>query len=142
MNKTIHELTSLSEAEATDEMLVYDVSSGDSKKIAVKGIAGNYSETETLTGATWYDGKPIYRKVIPLEITALAEKTWTTCATFNNNNIAVLTNAKIVGKNVNLPRIFNFTDIRVDGNNILYYSAVGSSNLTNMVLILEYTKTT
>ncbi|MBO7716982.1 MAG: hypothetical protein J6S85_25675 [Methanobrevibacter sp.] len=63
MNKTIHELSSLSEAEATDEMLVYDVSSNESKKIAVKDIAGNYSETETLTGATWIDGKPIYRRV-------------------------------------------------------------------------------
>ena len=142
MNKTIHQLDTLTPIESADEMIVYDVSTGTSKKVQVKDVAGNYSETETLTGATWYDGKPIYRKVIPLEITALAEKTWTTCATFNNNNIAVLTNAKIVGKNVNLPRIFNFTDIRVDGNNILYYSAVGSSSLTNMVLILEYTKTT
>ena len=44
-------------------MLVYDVSSNESKKIAVKDIAGNYSETETLTGATWIDGKPIYRRV-------------------------------------------------------------------------------
>ena len=32
--------------------------------LSAKGYNGSYSTTETLTGGTWIDGKPIYRKVI------------------------------------------------------------------------------
>ena len=66
MNKTIHELNSLSQAEATDELIIYDVSEGESKKIQVENLVGNpnYSTDETFTGQYWIDGKPIYRKVI------------------------------------------------------------------------------
>lgn len=63
MNKTIHELNTLTQTKPTDEMLVYDVTDGTSKKTQVKNLVGNYSETETLTGATWIDEKPIYRRV-------------------------------------------------------------------------------
>ena len=62
MNKTIHELNEISQVESTDEMIVYDVSDGTSKKVKVGKIANSYSTTETLTGGTWIDGKPIYRK--------------------------------------------------------------------------------
>lgn len=41
MNKTIHELNSLSQAEATDELIIYDVSEGESKKIQVENLVGN-----------------------------------------------------------------------------------------------------
>ena len=69
MNKTIHELNSLSQAEATDELIVYDVSEGESKKIQVQALNNpNYSTTEQKTGGTWIDGKPIYRRVIDTDI--------------------------------------------------------------------------
>ena len=42
MNKTIHELNSLSQAEATDELIIYDVSEGESKKIQVEKLLGSY----------------------------------------------------------------------------------------------------
>ncbi len=32
------------------------------------GGNNSYSETESLTGGTWIDGKPIYRKVIPFTV--------------------------------------------------------------------------
>jgi hypothetical protein len=33
--------------------------------LSAEGYNGSYSTTETLTGGTWIDGKPIYRKVLP-----------------------------------------------------------------------------
>ena len=36
MNKTIHELNSLEQAQADDELIIYDVSEGESKKIQVQ----------------------------------------------------------------------------------------------------------
>lgn len=64
MNKTIHELNSLAQAQADDELIIYDVSEGESKKIQVQALNNpNYSTTEQKTGGTWIDGKPIYRLV-------------------------------------------------------------------------------
>ena len=65
MNKTIHELNSLTQAQADDELIIYDVSEIESKKIRVQNLNNpNYSTTEQKTGGTWIDGKPIYRKVV------------------------------------------------------------------------------
>ena len=78
MNKTIHQLDTLTPIEPTDEMIVYDVSAGTSKKVQVKDVAGNYSETETLTGKTWIDGKPIYRRVFVLQTSlTIQPNSWT-----------------------------------------------------------------
>lgn len=64
MNKTIHELNSLAQAQADDEFIIYDVSENESKKIQVQNLNNpNYSTTEQKTGGKWIDGKPIYRKV-------------------------------------------------------------------------------
>lgn len=51
----------------------------------------SYSETETLTGGTWIDGKPIYRKVI---------------------NFGALPNNTIKGKSHNITNLKNFVSIR------------------------------
>lgn len=64
MNKTIHELEEITQAEATDELIVFDVSDAKSKKVQMKNLVGSYSESETFTGQYWIDGKPIYRKVV------------------------------------------------------------------------------
>ena len=84
MNKTIHELNSLAQAQADDEFIIYDVSEGESKKIQVQDLNNpNYSTTEQKTGGKWIDGKPIYRRVITINVTyfgdsyiTLANDTW------------------------------------------------------------------
>lgn len=85
MNKTINELVALTELANDDELIVYDVSEGTSKKIKKSDFvtaniaSGNlkpptsnavaksisYSTQEIKTGGTWINGKPIYKKVIP-----------------------------------------------------------------------------
>lgn len=64
MNKTIHELNSMSQVQADDEFIFYDVSENESKKIQVQNLVGNpnYSTEETFTGKYWIDGKKIYRR--------------------------------------------------------------------------------
>lgn len=42
MNKTIHELNSLTQAQADDEFIIYDVSENESKKIQVQNIASSW----------------------------------------------------------------------------------------------------
>lgn len=148
MNKTIHELNSLSQAEATDELIIYDVSEGESKKIQVQNLVGNpyYSTDETFTGQYWIDGKPIYRKVVD-------------CGALPNNT------SKTVNHNIaNIGWIVKYNGMAYDGNEWLqlpasYYSnsAIGLSvdstviylrpysnrtSYTTTYVVIEYTKAT
>lgn len=61
-SKKISELNAATAILGTE--LVPVVQGGETKKVAVQDLIGNsYSTDETLTGGTWIDGKPIYRKV-------------------------------------------------------------------------------
>ena len=41
MNKTIHDLSSLAQASSNDELIIYDVSEGESKKIQAQNLIGS-----------------------------------------------------------------------------------------------------
>lgn len=136
MNKTIHELNSLAQAQADDEFIIYDVSEGESKKIQVQNLTNpNYSTTEQKTGGTWIDGKPIYRKVYNVNISAIVNG-WV------NTNISVAEMDTITKAN------YLDTGAPVDGlvqlttkynNNLRLFTTNAWSIDT---VILEYTKTT
>lgn len=54
----------------TDTTPVDEVAVGNIQSVTSNAVAESlsYSTTENLTGGTWIDGKPIYRKVIPFTI--------------------------------------------------------------------------
>lgn len=104
-----------------------------------------YSTNETLTGETWIDGKPIYRKVI--EYTGeIQASTWTSIS-ISSLGIYYVDNLVVKGGYLKYPEnitesIYSYSN-RVQflnyNNNISFYFAVSPSKVT---LIVEYTKTT
>lgn len=146
MNKTIHELNSLSQAEATDELIIYDVSEGESKKIQVQNLNNpNYSTTEQKTGGTWIDGKPIYRKVV--DCGALTNNTPKNVA-HNIQNISFVVNYYAISANgtdwMSLPASWSsaMVGISVDLTNIILRPYSDRRSYTTTYAIIEYTKTT
>jgi hypothetical protein len=77
----------------TDTTPVDEVTAGNMQSVTSNAVSESlsYSETETLTGGTWIDGKPIYRKVI---------------------NFGALPNNTIKGKSHNITNLKNFVSIR------------------------------
>lgn len=94
-----------------------------------------YSNGETLIGT--FLGKPLYRKVVDIgNVTAGVQKTGVTGAT----NVDRIVNQKAVAYIGN--NCFHSQDM-FTYNNGLYYSAYNANeNMTNCILIIEYTKTT
>ena len=142
MNKTIHELNSLTQAQADDELIIYDVSENESKKIQVQNLNNpNYSTTEQKTGGTWIDGKPIYRWVydngsyvsnLDIDVSSL--------------NIDVLIHTEVIG-NDNTSGTGNKWNYGATSSRDAYIQSsnnhlVTSGNLYKRYAILEYTKTT
>ena len=151
MNKTIHELNSLAQAQADDELIIYDVSEGESKKIQVQALNNpNYSTTEQKTGGTWIDGKPIYRKVIN-GLNAPSTTNWTTVVSTGLENVDTM--VKLYGIMVTYDNYQIPLPWAEQGYTIVhrFYNTdksiaikLNSSGWYNRpyILIVEYTKTT
>ena len=141
MNKTIHELNSLSQAEATDELIIYDVSEGESKKIQTQVLNNpNYSTTEQKTGGTWLDGKPIYRKCWTGLSVGVSAGSWQNLNPPNLPSIDKLVKGVAIRNVAGDTTVFNFISIRWY-NSILYYKSTNAeASITD--IIIEYTKTT
>ena len=96
----------------------------------------SYSTTETLTGGTWIDGKPIYR--ITLQTTSsIAKATWGLCGLntqFSNLNIATPVYGISVSSD-NICRTINVS--KQDG-----FFCDSSALSPGTYLTIEYTKTT
>lgn len=134
MNKTIHQLEELTQAELTDELAIFDVSASDTKKIKVQNLIGSYSTDETFTGKYWIDGKPIFRKVVTgLNFGGTTGEWRNTGATISNvdkliNVIGIKSSEGPVGW-------FSYC---MNGNNLQYVSYNAWSGLNTV--IVEYTK--
>lgn len=146
MNKTIHELDSLTQAQADDEFIIYDVSEGKSKKIQVQNLTNpNYSTEEVWTGGYWKDGKKIYRKVV--DCGALPNTTTKNVA-HNIANISWIVNYSGVTSNgsewVCLPASFTSSSIglSVNSTNIILLTYSNRTSYTSTFVTIEYTKTT
>lgn len=146
MNKTIHELNSLAQAQADDEFIIYDVSEGESKKIQVQALNNpNYSTEEQKTGGTWIDGKPIYRKVV--DCGALTNNTAKNIA-HNIQNISFVVDYYAISTDgsewIGIPASWTTASvgITIDPTNIIIRPYSDRRSYTTTYAIIEYTKTT
>lgn len=109
----------------------------DSNVNAIKSAVNNstyYSTTEQVVG-TWKNDKPIYRKVFEVSGT-MTTGTWTTVATLSG--VSTLLNAWFID-NVTTKAVWQDTNVRVNSDNLQYYSSDFAHTYTG--LIVEYTKT-
>lgn len=138
MNKTIHELNSLAQAQADDEFIIYDVSENESKKIQVQNLNNpNYSTTEQKTGGTWIDGKPIYRKTLDETFNTTTSDTLIPNTSGLNVDSIVSSDWYVPSEKIYLAVIKLF----VQNGSLYIRSAIVMGNIRNLVTI-EYTKTT
>ena len=141
MNKTIHGLNSLAQAQADDELIIYDVSEGESKKIQVQDLNNpNYSETEQKTGGTWIDGKPIYRKVWTGLSVGVSSGSWQNLNLSNLPSIDNLIKGVAIRSATGDKYVYNFISFRWNNSNLYYKSTNAENAITDV--IIEYTKTT
>lgn len=109
-----------------------------------------YSTDEVLTGKTWIDGKPIYRKVVDFGDITLTVNT-DTKINHNISNIDTLIDGKLLKNQIlmnNQSWVYNdgsvdafrvyFDKIKI----ILNTSVSGWTSIAHYIGILEYTKTT
>ena len=105
--------------------------------------AENYSTEEQLIGK-WYDGKPLYRKVFVLSSTIYFGKivgAWTDIMSVNGLNIESIVNCRSMQKGDGSLRIPNCL-LKVNNNQLQYYSEISYNFIACDIVILEYTKTT
>lgn len=160
-NKTIHELDSLSEIAQNDEMLIYDISAGadnPTKKTTVGTIkdfmANNikdvYSTDEVKTNKVWIDGKPIYRLVWTasnINIGVNSDVALTNILANKNMNSLISIKGTVYHPHNAFINMIPNESIGVRFNtsdNYIYIRNNYSSNSNDceVVLIIEYTKTT
>lgn len=106
---------------------------------AVK-TALSYSTEETLTGGTWIDGKPIYRKAVPILSIGNVTGGQTMSIPFDRTTIKDVVNANTVFKNssgYDYPHWGVVTS--VDSNSIII-QWLNTGALSSGYIILEYTK--
>lgn len=107
----------------------------------------SYSETETLTGGKWIDGKPIYRKVV--DFGALPNATTKSVAHGISNLGKAISLKGIAYRNtttIPLPYPHPSTPLIIglylEGANVAVIASSDRSNFTSSYVIIEYTKTT
>lgn len=107
----------------------------------------SYSETETLTGGTWIDGKPIYRKVINFgTLPNNTEKT----VNHNISNLDTLIKMECIAKSASGAMNIPYINIRDSSASVsIFYNTTNIAIRTSYdrsayraIVILEYTKTT
>lgn len=113
----------------------------------------SYSTEETVTGKTWIDGKPIYRKVI--NFGALPNTSTKTVA--HNLSNAIFLRIYGVAYASNIPNTYYYPlpystcstvgvarniELAVDGTNVEIVTGADRSSLDTTYVVLEYVKTT
>ena len=100
----------------------------------------SYSTSEQLTGGTWIDGKPIYRRVYTGLSLGTTEKSWTSIGVSLPSNLDKVINARAANITASTYRNDNLISIALSSRTLMYYTTNSySSNVPN-TLILEYTK--
>ena len=144
MNKTIHELNSLAQAQADDEFIIYDVSEGESKKIQVQALTNpNYSTEEQKTGGTWIDGKPIYRKVLTFPNGVNCYNQWGILKDVENEKLCLSAIWSTVTPAPNNYIVSGNAPIAItSANKIAIHVSTYTESQVVRAVIIEYTKTT
>lgn len=139
--KQRYDLANLTDDLAGGELIVSDaVTEGDLNPVTSNAVAKavNYSTDEVKTGATWIDGKPIYRKVFTGLTRSSAAGQWIdTGANVTGMNIGIIICFNAYDSTIAINR--NAIDMRINDGKLKYYT--GFENPFD-VCTLEYTKTT
>lgn len=148
MNKTINQLTNLTEISSNDELPIWDNSVSDTKKVSVENLGkeiikefNTYSTTEYFTGKYWIDGKPIYAIVI--EGTTLPSSG---TVVFTGVETLIKQYGSYIGggNQISVPYNSGSTkvELRVNSSNQLFFQLSGTSSITKYYFCVEYTKPT
>ena len=111
--------------------------------------SNSYSTDEQLTGGTWIDGKPIYRKVVSNVVYGTENVSVNT----GISNIATLINLTFIEDGITADSFSNYiynginrrgVSLRVEKNTGIVSTVDRSTGVTgnNGIFIIEYTKTT
>lgn len=109
----------------------------------------SYSTSETFTGEYWIDGKPIYRKCVNVTTTLILNNENVVGTIQNADSFANIRGNGILSSVyiVPLPYIDNTNNMSLycrktsaDNTNIILVPL--STNITNINIVIEYTKTT
>ena len=109
--------------------------------------AQSYSTTETLTGGTWIDGKPIYRRVFVCATQKTISSGWNNLTNTDFPNITdllgvdTLVNANVRATNAGYLYNIFILDIKTN-NQIRFYGVAGNTFNIGTSISVEYTKTT
>lgn len=130
------------------------VQDGNMHAVTSNAVADSlsYSTSETLTGATWIDGKPIYRKVIVQDISGVLTGLVTIDPGVSNIETpirVVCGRAEVSGSSngITIPAQYDATTFiqlgtfRPDSLQ-LYAGSTNWTSLTHITVCIEYTKTT
>lgn len=148
MNKTINQLTNLTEISTSDELPIWDNSAGDTKKVSVENLGeviiknfNTYSTIEKFTGKYWVDEKPIYAIVLegtsfPSSGTVFAEGIGTLINQYGSYTSG--------GNQIGLPYNSGSTkvELRVNSSNQLFLQSSSVGTVTKYNFCVEYTKAT
>ena len=115
------------------------------------GGGNNYSLEEQVIGR-WIDGHPLYQKTIDCGANPIGRNDGTVIATIPDMSIgfikcAYLTGSGNTGNIISLPRILPISaayevSVNIVGNNITYNSGDSTGSYGNVIVTVQYTKTT
>ena len=153
-----YDICNLTDDLAGGELVVSDtVTAGDMNPVTSNAVAKavNYSTDEVKTGATWIDGKPIYRKVLNISTSAFtAGNNW---VDISIPNLETVVDIKGVTKHNTSSSNYVLPVSPQDNTSRLMLDTISSSSLlvsvgswwvenkihySELNVILEYTKTT
>lgn len=149
--KQRYDLANLTDDLAGGELVVSDaVTAGDLNPVTSNAVAKavNYSTDEVKTGATWIDGKPIYRKVFTSTSAASVSATWHSVTgitdVFNSirSSIATISEARFFADMASATSLNRFEFRSSDGQIQIMVSASSAITIQQLSLVLEYTKVT
>ena len=136
-------VTSSAVANAISSSVVDEVALNNMHSVSSNAVAKSlsYSTTEQATGGKWIDGKPIYRKVNPYEVSSTSDS-YFDLGLLNIQNVETIINAQVTRFILNDYgyQILNSTVVLYNGH--LYVDKAWTGNVGLCYVILEYTKTT
>lgn len=103
-------------------------------------VSRSYSTEETLTGKTWIDGKPIYRKVWTGLSIGVASGSWQNLSLTDIPSIDTLVKGLAIRSVTGDKFVYNYVSFRWTNSILSYKSTNAESAMTD--IIIEYTKTT
>ena len=119
-NIDTNEIVGTKEVDLSSYTIVNRVADGNLNPVTSNAVANalSYSTTETLTGGTWIDGKPIYRKVF-------SGDTWTT-------------DIDVTSLNVDQPVKLEGSVLRIDVTPNVWKPFSGSANSSSYTALVAY----